>query len=76
MKLTRIKLWGRFRLEDGREVNIHRGEDHWLYCNVRNWIRSGCNLYSISPQMDNCRSYVSSGSRMCDIFPYSGIEER
>ena len=25
MKLTRIKLWGRFRLEDGREVNIHRG---------------------------------------------------
>ena len=25
MKLTRIKPWGRFRLEDGREVNIHRG---------------------------------------------------
>ena len=25
MKLTRIKRWGRFRLEDGREVNVHRG---------------------------------------------------
>lgn len=34
MKLTRIRLMGRYRLVDGREVNIHKGVQVGRGCDV------------------------------------------